>query len=610
MQNQITRIELLAPARTAAIGRLAIDFGADAVYIGAPRFGARVQAGNSLRDIADLVQYAHRSWARVYVTLNTLLFDEEIPQAVTLSQELAQIGVDALIIQDVGLLESDLPPIPLIASTQMHNHTPERVRFLQDVGFTRVILARECTLTEIKAIRSRCEIELECFIHGALCVSYSGQCYLSHVLGGRSGNRGECAQPCRLPYHLCDRNGRVLLRDRHLLSLKDLNLTEHLGDLLDAGITSFKIEGRLKEADYVKNIVLHYRRHLDQLLESRAMRPAASGAIHSDLAPDPHKTFNRGYSDYFIRGRRADLASFESPKSIGVPLGRVNTVHGSSFTIDSDEPIQPGDGVSFFDGRGVLSGFRVHLVDGRRITPHKKIQLLPGQELFRNYHAVFSERLQRSECKRSILIDLRLVQTDGFLTLAAQDSDGNHVVVRRPQIDPPAEKPDAMLQRLKQQLLRLGETEFTCCELRTDLQVIPFLPAAAMNALRREVIEALRLERLRNRPQMVYQAGDQKVPFPVKHLTYTANVLNRRAQEFYRRHGVDSIEPAAESGIDLQGRPAMVTRYCLKHELGWCPHQNPDIVPAEPLFLVTQSGRKLRLDFDCHACVMRIIVEP
>jgi len=417
--------ELLAPAQNLECGLAAIDAGADAVYIGAARFGARAKAGNSLADIEALAQHAHTYWARVYVTLNTLLYDDELPQAVRLAHQLHDIGVDALIIQDVGLLECDLPPIPLIASTQMHNHTPERVAFLEAVGFRRVILARELSLAQIKAIRQATTIELETFVHGALCVSYSGQCLMSYAIGGRSGNRGECAQPCRRVHSLVDGNGAVIVKDRHLLSLRDFNLSAHLGDLLDAGVTSFKIEGRLKEKTYVVNVVSAYRRALDRELAARDLAKSSSGRSSVDFTPDLNKTFNRGYTTYYLHGRAEPPGSIDTPKMVGEVVGEVVAVDRRSFRLaPGATELRNGDGLCFFDAEGVLQGTVVNAVNGSTITPNSMEHIRKGTRIYRNHDHVYLRQLEKSQPARTIAVQFTLEESPEGFTLTAEDEDG------------------------------------------------------------------------------------------------------------------------------------------------------------------------------------------
>ncbi len=586
MPFKLKGTELLAPARDLECGIAAIDCGADAVYIGAPRFGAREAAGNSLDDIAALARHAHRFWARVYVTLNTLLRDDELDAACRTAWQLYEAGADGLIVQDMGLVECALPPLPLIASTQCHNHTPERVAFLERCGFRRVILARELDLEQIRAIRRAApRIELECFVHGALCVSYSGQCRLSYALGGRSGNRGQCAQPCRKPYRLVDAEGRELASG-HLLSLRDLNLSAHLPELLASGVSSFKIEGRLKDRAYVANVVAHYRQRLDALGAPRS----SSGATRLDFTPDVNKTFNRGYTAYFLNGRGEVVGSPRTPKMTGELLGTVESVGPDSFVISAG--LRPGDGFCFFDRNGALRGSAVNAVHGRTVVPEKMEGIEPGTAIHRNHDHEFLTRLGRSRPERRIAVQFRL---DGS-TLMAADEDGNRAETRFDA--PPAAKPERAMETLRRQLAKTGETEFACAGVKVE-GAAPFLPVAALNALRRETLERLRAERERNRPKPEPGVMANDAPYPERELAWTANVLNRRAEQFYRRHGVVSTEPAAESGLDMRGRQVMTTRYCIREQLGMCGSR-------APLALIDEQARRLELRFNCAACHMEV----
>jgi collagenase-like PrtC family protease len=586
-------IELLAPARDLECGLAAIDCGADAVYIGAPRFGARAAAGNSLAAIEALARHAHRYWARVYVTLNTLLFDHELEEAARLAWQCREIGADGLIIQDPGLLECELPPLPLIASTQMHNHTPERVAFLERVGFERAILARELTIEEIRAIRRAApRIELECFVHGALCVCYSGQCRLSYALGGRSGNRGECAQPCRRAYTLVDGAGRVVAPEGHLLSLRDLNLSNHLAELIEAGVTCFKIEGRLKDRIYVANVVAHYRARLDALGVSRG----SSGKSTVEFTPDPAKTFNRGFTTCFLRGRGAPIASPETPKMVGERIGRVvrlgETVgrvagrDAASFTLDTEALLHAGDGLCFFDGEGRLRGTNVNAANGRAIVPDKMDGIGAGTLIHRNHDHEFLSAVARSRNQRRISVTI----TVGGGLLEAVDEDGNRAEVQLPAAAELARDPE----RARQQLAKTGDTEFVAAGVR--MESAPFLPVSAWNALRREALERLRAARERSRPRREARLDPNDAPFPEP----AVEVLNHKAEAFYRRHGVARVEPAPESGLDLAGRRVMTTRYCLKEQLGLCGQE------TGTLALLDDQNRRLELEFDCTRCQMQI----
>lgn len=600
-------IELLSPAKDLETGMAAINCGADAIYLGAARFGAREAAGNPLGDIEQLARYAHKYWAKVYVTVNTLLHDEELDEAQKLIQQIYQAGADALIIQDAGLLELDLPPLPLFASTQMHNHTPERVAFLEKVGFQRAILARELTLDQIRAIRASTPIELETFIHGALCVSYSGQCYMSYAIGGRSGNRGQCAQPCRRTYTLLGQDGAPIVSDRYLLSLRDLNLTGSVDALLDAGVCSFKIEGRLKDRTYVMNVVGHYRKLLDQLLEQRSLRPAASGTVHLDFTPNPARTFNRGYSTYFLHGRGALIANPDTPKSLGEPLGKVAAATRRSFSLDpSAPPLHPGDGLCFLNFQRDLTGTTVNRIEEDQIFPADMKGLVPGVTVYRNHDHLFSEQLLKSQSARKIGLQLHLKATPDGLCLEASDEDHNRANFSLSSELQPAQQAEKARETIERQLRKLGNTDFECNQVIIDLDPLPFLPVALINTLRRGVVEALIQVREQNRPRPAGGAIQNTIPFPQKVLSFEGNVLNQKAAEFYQRHGVEGIEPAAESGLDLQGRKVMTTQFCLRYELNACPRQPDHQQLSEPLRLVDEQNIEYPLRFNCAECVMEV----
>jgi len=603
------KIELLAPAKDLQSGVLAINTGADAVYIGAPRFGARQAVGNSIQDIEKLVSHAHRYWARVYAAVNTLLYDDELDEAVQLCHQLHAAGVDALIIQDMGLLESDLPPMALYASTQMHNQTPERVAFLEQVGIQRVILARELSLEQIAAIRAATTIELETFIHGALCVCFSGQCALSYAIGGRSGNRGQCAQPCRRPYSLLDRHGERLVEHSHLLSLKDLNLTQYLRDLLDVGVCSFKIEGRLKDQAYVKNIIAHYRQQLDAILPDLDMQSSSSGRVLFDFEPDPDKTFNRSYSTYFITGQRDDIASPETPKHAGEPIGIVTAVEREAFSLNVMAPLNNGDGLTFFDRDGQLQGTLVNRVDGFKVYPAKMGGIFKGAQICRNADRAFLQELDKSKLDRRIPINMIFSETEDGFQLGARDQDGNAVVVALNVEKEPARDVERARQTLERQLIRLGESDFVCDEIQIELSQEYFFPLSVLNALRRDLVSRLQVERARNFPLMSGGVRINQVPYPQNRLVFLGNVLNQKAQDFYRRHGVEDIEPAAESGLDMIGRKVMTTKHCIKYELGGCPLQESPVDFEEPLYLADDGGLRLRLAFNCQDCLMEIFAE-
>ncbi|MBN2572961.1 MAG: U32 family peptidase [Deltaproteobacteria bacterium] len=607
-------VELLAPAKDLETGIAAVNCGADAVYIGASRFSAREAAGNSLADIAALARHAHRYFARVYAAVNTILRDDEIDEAVRLCHDLAGAGADGLIIQDVGLLERGLPPLPLVASTQMHNHTPERVRFLEEVGFSRAILARELDLDGIRAIRRATALELEVFVHGALCVCMSGRCGLSYAVGGRSGNRGQCAQPCRRSYSLVDGQGNTRVAERHLLSLRDLNLTPHLGALVAAGVSSFKIEGRLKNRAYVMNVVGHYRQALDRVLAGQGGRKSSSGKATLDFAPNPDKTFNRGYTTYFLTGRGAAVASPDSPKHVGEPLGSVRSVGRDSFTLDGPTALRSGDGITFYDRDRQLDGSLVNRVQGARVFPRKLGGIAPGVRVFRNHDHAFAAQVAKSRPSRVIAVDLALSEIPLGIRLAAVDEDGVSASATLPCAKLRADKPDLASADIRQRLAKLGDTEFAAKRVDLAWTAPLHLAAKDVNGLRRALAKNLAAARAQARPTERRTIVPNDTPYPATKLDFRDNVLNDKARAFYRRHHVYDIEPAAESGLDMKGRTVMTTRYCLKYEMGLCPREGRAGQTAawpEPWFLLDDEGRKLRLAFHCEtpACRMEIVYQ-
>jgi len=602
------RIELLAPAKDGATARAAILCGADAVYIGAERFSAREAAGNSLSTIQQVTDFAHQYYAKVYVALNTLLRDDELSAAERMIHQFYEAGADGLIIQDVGLLELDLPPLPLIASTQMHNATAERVKFWEEVGFSRVILARELTLEQIREIRSQTHIELECFIHGALCVGASGQCYMSYALGGRSGNRGQCAQPCRRLYSLRDQRGELIVKDRHLLSLKDMNRCDYLADLIDAGITSFKIEGRLKDMPYVANTVGFYRQKLDSILAAKNLHRSSSGSAHLNFQPNLEKTFNRGFTDYGLIGPLGSIGSIDTPKSVGEYVGTVAGVEESCFSLDGSHDLHNADGICFFDRQRRLDGTVVNRVEGRKVYPQKMQGIRPGLEIYRNFDYVFTRKLTGRAAERRIRLSMLLKDSPQGLVLAGSDEDGNEASVEIAGEKQPAQKKEAARQTICTQLTRLGNTIFECSDVQLQTQDAYFLPVSRLNAAKRELVEKLLAARKVNRPRSTGGVRKNAVAFPEEHLTYTGNVLNAKAGAFYQRHGVQSISPAAESGLDLSGQMVMTTKYCLRKELAMCPGTESQ-PRAEPLILEDEDGRRFELHFRCGPCGMEVFLE-
>jgi len=604
------KIELLAPAGNIAIGIAAIDCGADAVYIGAPKFSARAQAGVAVSDMARLINHAHLYYAKVYVALNTILTDQELALSQDIIREVYELGADGLIIQDMGLLELDLPPLPLIASTQMHNATPEKVRFLEAVGFKRVILARELSLAEIAAIRREAgTIELEAFVHGALCVSYSGQCYMSQAVAGRSGNRGVCAQPCRSHYTLTDDGGIKILQNKYLLSLKDMNRLGAIPDLIAAGVTSFKIEGRYKGIDYVKNVTAAYRQAIDQFISEHAgYRRGSAGQSTFTFTPDVDRTFNRGYTSYFLSGRPEKIASIDTPKSIGQYLGKITAAGKDYFQIIRHD-LQNGDGLCFFTRQNDLAGVRVNRVEKGKIYVNSMKGLEIGTKLFRNMDAAFTRLLKRPSGNRRINVDMDFGEEDKFIRLAATDEDGNKAEIVKEILPEPSRDPDRARAQIEKQLMSTGNTPYHVGRLTIAPSQPGFFPAGTLNGLRRDVLEALTRIRLEARPREERQFTPNDFPYPEKILDFHANVFNAKARRFYERHGATVREPAFEAQDDVTGKRVMTTRYCLRYQLDLCPKlQHPQHNAREPLRL-KDAHHTYRLEFDCQQCRMFVILE-
>ncbi len=596
-------VELLSPAKDLACGIEAVNHGADAVYIGAPKFGARSAAGNSIADIEQLCTHAHLYRSRIYVALNTLLKDNELEEARRMAWSLYEAGVDALIVQDMALLEMDLPPIPLHASTQMDNRTVEKVRFLEQAGFSQVVLPREFTIEEIRNVAQQTHVALEVFIHGALCVSYSGQCYLSAALSGRSANRGECAQYCRLPYAMVDADGREIAQGKHLLSLRDLNQSVHLAELIDAGVTSFKIEGRLKEVSYVKNITAYYRQLLDKILEEKAIRRASDGTCRFAFTPQPEKSFNRGFTSFFLHGRQREITAFDTPKSQGEYVGQVKELKGNSFTLAGTSTLNNGDGLSFFNARGELEGFRVNRVEANRIYPQEMPALRPKMKLYCNFDQAFEKKLAKPSAERRIAVDITFSDHAFGFTLEMTDESGARVAIARPFQKELAQKPQT--ENIRTQLAKLGNTPFDPREIRIGLSSDFFVPSSLIAEMRREAVERLLSLRKINYRWEVRKKTETEALYPLKKLTYLGNVLNEKAKAFYQKHGVQAIEYAYEREKN-PGVPLMFTKHCLRYSFGWCPRFQQGKSPfREPYYLVWKQV-KLRLDFDCKHCQMLV----
>lgn len=622
------QIELLSPAKTAEIGREAILHGADAVYIGGPSFGARHNACNSVQDIAALATFAHRYHARVFVTLNTILHDAELEAARMLIGQLYDAGVDALIVQDMGVLEMDLPPIELHASTQCDIRTPEKARFLADAGFSQIVLARELTIPQIRSVAERVDghATLEYFIHGALCVAFSGQCYISHAETGRSANRGDCSQACRLPYTLTDEKGGVVAFDKHLLSMKDNNQSTNLEALLDAGVRSLKIEGRYKDASYVKNITAHYRLLLDEILERRPeLARASSGTSEIFFTPDPDKTFHRGATDYFATGRKGDIGAFDSPKFVGVPLGTVERVGEGWLEIATDAPMHNGDGLSFMRKREAV-GVQANTVqrqglsaDGRpvwRVVPNEASVLAglkPGTDISRNRDHAWELALLKKSAERRVGVWMTLAESAEGLTLTVVDEDGHSATATALLALQPAKEVRQAETTVRDSLAKLGNTLFFAHEVTLAWTQPLFVPVSVVNALRREAVEALERARLEAWQRPVRRpAVEPPVPYPEKTLSYLANVYNTLAWQFYRKHGVEVIDAAYEAHQEEGEVSLMITKHCLRFSFNLCPKQAKGVkgvmgqVRADPMTL--RSGSETyTLKFECRPCEMHVM---
>jgi putative protease len=600
-------IELLAPARNLATGIEAVNHGADAVYIGASQFSARSAAGNATEDIKKLIAYAHLFHVKVYVALNTILKDSELPEAARLIEELYVAGADAIIVQDMGILSLDLPPIALHASTQTDNRSVEKVRFLEEAGFSQVVLARELSISEIQTIAAQTRVALEVFVHGALCTSFSGQCYISQALAGRSANRGECAQYCRLPYTLQDAGGAILASNKHLLSLKDLNLSEHLEALLDAGVSSFKIEGRLKDMAYVKNVTAYYRKKLDAILARRPeLKASSSGKTIPYFIPDPQKSFNRGFSTYFLHGRNKEIASPETPKSFGEVAGTVKDINAVFFTLSGTKTIHNGDGLCFINERKELQGFRVNRVDGSKIFPAEMPRMYPGLLLYRNRDAEFEKILAKKSAERKISITFILEETPSGFSLTVLDEDDYRASIDLAWAKEHSKK-DQEANR-QEQLSKLGDTPFKLNHFSNRLSENWFIPSSILSNMRKQAIEALLNVRevgFRQK-QQAKKISASRHPYPETSLTYSGNVYNEKAKAFYLQHGVKTIEPAFET-TPLADAPLMTTKYCLRYQWGYCPKtKEKQQRRKEPLTLINGKNR-LAVKFDCVNCEMKIM---
>lgn len=599
----MTSIELLSPARNLECGLAAVDHGADAVYIGAAKYGARASAGNSVQDIATLCKYAHQFKVKVYVTVNTILYDDELQETQDLIWELYRIGVDALIVQDLALLKLKLPPVPLHASTQMDNQTPEKAIALKELGYQQIVLARELSLEQIREIHQAVpNVPLEAFVHGALCVSYSGRCYASEYCFGRSANRGECAQFCRLPFSLEDSNGERIVEDKFLLSLRDMNRSKHLQEMMDAGVRSFKIEGRLKNVSYVKNITAYYRQQIDAILRRRKEYQRSSlGETEFFFTPDPARSFSRGFTNYFLHGRTDDLASPDTPKSRGQLVGHVKEVRHGCIIVAGTTPFSNGDGLCFLDEQGQLQGFRVNRVEGNHLYPAEMPDVKKGDTLWRNFDQQWEKLMARDTAVRKIPLSISLTEVENGFELKAMSNvpcklnfQAEHQLARTDQT-----------AGIKEVLSKLGDTIYKAEDVEIRFSQPWFIPRGMLADWRRALIEKLLTTEMPLKGE---------APNPPSHNNaasvscFNFNISNRLSRQFIADGGTQPADALEVTGKLPEGQPLMTCRFCLRYQMGWCPQHHRVKSPyQEPYYLCSKDGRRFRLEFDCKKCEMKVL---
>ncbi|PKB15027.1 U32 family peptidase [Flavobacterium sp. 5] len=604
------KIEILAPAKDLMGGMAAINSGADAVYIGAPLYGARSNATNSIEDVAALVQYAHLFHAQVFVVINTILYDNELESCRQMIWKLYDVGVDALIIQDMAIMEMDLPPIVLHASTQANNRDADKIKFLKDAGMKRVVLARELNLHQIKQISDASDVELEFFVTGALCVSFSGNCYMSVANGERSANRGSCAQNCRLPYNLIDGHGETLIKNSHLLSIKDFDVSDQIPNLVEVGVISFKIEGRLKDIVYVKNNVSYLRQKLDSFLEgSDKYTKASSGKCTFLFDSALDKSFNRGYTDYFVNGREQSIGSWESPKSKGQYIGKLLKTIGGAYQIENGELLNNGDGLCFINENNEAEGIYVNKAENGLAYPNVLKEIKDGTFIYRNNDAAFIKIVEREDSAvRKIGTSLLLTENQNGFELIATDEDGYVSTVQLDHAKEQTKNNLSIEDNIKTQLAKTGFTPYTADEIDILFTQNWFLPISKINEMRRTVYEQLSEIRLANYKREEHQLVKTSHPYPEAKLDFMYNVSNKKARQFYERHGVTEIEQAFELQWDPGKSRVMTTKYCIKYELKKCPIHQKDIMGEklkEPLVL-KQGELEYKLKFNCKPCEMEI----
>ena len=604
------KVEILAPAKNLVQGMAAINAGADAVYIGAPQFGARSNATNSVEDIAAMVEYAHLFKAQVFVVINTILYDHELEDCQKLIHELYHIGVDALIVQDMAIMEMNLPPIVIHASTQANNRDPKHVKFLADAGMKRVVLARELNLDQIKEIHEATDVELEFFVSGALCVSFSGNCYMSIAGGERSANRGSCAQNCRLPYQLIDGTGNTLIANSHLLSIKDLDLSDQLPNLIEAGITSFKIEGRLKDMVYVKNNTSYLRKKLDTFLENNdKYQKASSGRTFYNFDPEMDRSFNRGYTDYFVNKRKEKIGSWESPKSQGQLIGKLIETKANGYVIENYEKLNNGDGLYFINDEGVADGMQINIIVNDIVVPNTFRPIKPGTIIYRNSDAEFNRLVERNDSAiRKIGVKLQFTETKDGFELLAIDEDGHQSTSSFVAEKELAKNEESTIPNIKKNLSKTGNTPFIVDDIQVEFSQNWFLPISKINEIRRIVLEQLMDTRIKDYHREEFQIQKTDHPYPVTQLDFTYNISNHMARAFYKHHGVTEIEKAFELQWDPGKSRVMTTKYCVKYELGKCARFQRDTMGekvVEPLTL-KHGENEYKLKFNCKPCEMEI----
>ena len=600
-----SEFELLVPANNKNVAIKAIKAGADAVYIGYAKFGARVQAGNSMEDLIELIEFAHQYRVKVYITLNTIVKNEELSRVEKLIWHLYTIKADGIIIQDMGLLKCNLPPIPIIASTQCHNNTLEKVRFLEKTGFKRVILPREISLKEISEIYKNTNVELESFVHGALCMSYSVQCYLSYSIGKRSANRGECAQPCRKKYSLKDAEGKYILKDKYILSLKDLNLSDRLEELILAGITSFKIEGRLKNETYVVNTTAYYRQALDKILSNYGLKRSSQGFSEYDFEPNLYKSFNRGYTNFYIDGEKKDIATVNYNSSIGEYIGVVQSVKKNYFMLNTNI-LNNGDGICYFNESKELQGTNINRTEGNLIFPASIKGIKAGLKIYRNYNKEFDDKLKNSNISRKLSVNLKVRETDTYYLFFLTDEENNTAVHMIHKNIEQALNKEKALKTLEIQLSKSGDTEFKIIKTNIKLNNVPFIKVSRINEIRRILMSKLRKLRRKNYKYEKRTKEIKEIMYPISDLDYRANIANDKAQEFYKDRGCNIVESALELQSNTKHREVMVSKYCIKNQLGLCPKQKPIKKYPEPFVLIDEFNKEYLVEFCCRDCVMKI----